>query len=190
MPPLVGVVAFQGAWREHRAVLESLGAPVRPLRRPEDLEGVRGMVLPGGESTVIGRFLHQSGLAAALQASLAEGAALLATCAGAILACREVEGTPPQGRLGLVPARAVRNAYGSQTESFEEDLSWEGEEPLRGIFIRAPRFEALGEATRVLSHRREEPVAFLWNRCLLCAFHPELGKDPRVHRRFLDLCPV
>ncbi|EFQ24140.1 pyridoxal phosphate synthase yaaE subunit [Aminomonas paucivorans DSM 12260] len=189
MGPAVGVVAFQGAWREHRNTLESLGASVRLLRRPEDLEGVSGVVLPGGESTVIGRFLEQSGLAPALRASLEERTALLATCAGAILACREVEGSPPQGRLGLVPARAVRNAYGGQRESFEADLPWEGGDSLRGIFIRAPRFEDLGEGTRVLARHRGEPVAFLWNRCLLCAFHPELGEDLRVHRRFLDLCP-
>lgn len=191
----IGVVAFQGAWREHLRLLERLGAEGFPLRSgplPEDLAGV---VLPGGESTVIGRHLAASGLSAALAAGIDAGLPALGTCAGAILLARRLEGPAPEGRIPRVPFLVRRNAWGggapqsgTQRDSFEGVLSWNDGKSSRGVFIRAPRFDEPEEGVTVLARFGEEPVALRWRNLFVAAFHPELDGGGPLHFLFLDAC--
>jgi 5'-phosphate synthase pdxT subunit len=173
----VGVLAVQGAFREHAAVLRRLGAEVVEVRKPEHLEGLDGLVIPGGESTAIGRLIRLYGLEDGIRRFTAP---VFGTCAGMILLDRN--------HLGLVDLEVDRNAYGRQVASFEADLELDGEdEPLRGVFIRAPRVREAGPEVEVLAALDGEPVLLRQGRFLVASFHPELTDDPRVHERFLDL---
>jgi pyridoxal 5'-phosphate synthase pdxT subunit len=173
----IGVLAVQGAFREHAAVLRRLGADVVEVRKPEQLEGLDGLVIPGGESTAIGRLIRLYGLEEAIRRFTAP---VLGTCAGMILLDRN--------HLGLVDLEVERNAYGRQVASFEADLVLDGDtEPLRGVFIRAPRVRAPGPGVEVLAELDGEPVLLRDGRFLVASFHPELTDDARVHQRFLDL---
>jgi 5'-phosphate synthase pdxT subunit len=173
----IGVLALQGNFREHAAVLRGLGAEVVEVRLPEDLVGLDGLVIPGGESTAITRLMRVYGLEEALRRFAGP---VLGTCAGMILLDRD--------HLGLVDVEVDRNAYGRQVASFEADLSMEGEiEPLRGVFIRAPRVQAAGPEVEVLAELDGEPVLLRQGRFLVASFHPELTDDTRVHELFLDL---
>ena len=173
----IGVLALQGNFREHAATLRSLGADVVEVRLPEELDGLDGLVIPGGESTAIMRLARLYGLEEAIRTF---GGAVLGTCAGMILLDRE--------HLGLVDLVVDRNAYGRQVASFEADLELAGEqEPLRGVFIRAPRVREVGAGVEVLAEHDGEPVLLRDGRFLVASFHPELTDDTRVHRRFLQL---
>jgi pyridoxal 5'-phosphate synthase pdxT subunit len=173
----IGVLALQGAFREHAQMLRRLGAEVVEVRLPEELDGLDGLVIPGGESTSIMRLARIYGLDEAIRSYRG---AILGTCAGMIVLDR--------GHLGLADVAVDRNAYGRQVRSFEADVELEdGEAPLRGVFIRAPRIRELGEDVDVLGTLDGEPVLVRDGRLLLAAFHPELTDDERVHRRFLDL---
>src|SRR5919204_4730940 len=173
----IGVLALQGNFREHAAMLRRLGANVVEVRKPEQLEGLDGLVIPGGESTAITRLIRLYGLEEAIRRF--EGA-VFGTCAGMILVDRD--------HLGLVDLGVRRNAYGRQVASFEADLDLAGEaEPLRGVFIRAPRVADVGPEVQVLAEHDGEPVLVQQGRILAAAFHPELTDDTRVHERFLDL---
>ncbi|HEX5801226.1 MAG TPA: pyridoxal 5'-phosphate synthase glutaminase subunit PdxT [Gaiellaceae bacterium] len=173
----IGVLALQGNFREHAAALERLGAEVVEVRLPQELEGLDGLVLPGGESTAITRLMRLYGLEEAVRRFRAP---VLGTCAGMILLDR--------AHLGLVDVEVARNAYGRQVASFEADLQLEGdEEPLRGVFIRAPRVADVGPRVEVLAEHEGEPVLLREGRFLVASFHPELTDDPRVHERFLEL---
>jgi 5'-phosphate synthase pdxT subunit len=173
----VGVLAVQGNFREHRAVLRRLGAEVVEVRKPEQLEGLDGLVIPGGESTAIMRLVRLYGLEDALREF---SRPILGTCAGMILLDRN--------HLGVLDLEVARNAYGRQVASFEVDLELAGEdEPLRGVFIRAPRVAAAGPDVEVLAELDGEPVLLRDGRVLVASFHPELTDDTRVHERFLDL---
>jgi pyridoxal 5'-phosphate synthase pdxT subunit len=173
----IGVLAVQGNFREHAAMLRRLGAEVVEVRKPEQLDGLDGLVVPGGESTAIMRLAHLYGLDEAIRRFAQP---ILGTCAGMILLDRE--------HLGLIDIAVDRNAYGRQVASFEADLRLEGEtEPLRGVFIRAPRVRDLGPGVEVLAELDGEPVLLREGRILVSAFHPELTDDTRVHERFLDL---
>ncbi len=175
--PRIGVLAVQGNVREHAAALARLGAEVVEVRKPEQLEGLDGLVLPGGESTAITRLMRLYGLEEAVRRF---SGALFGTCAGMILLDRE--------HLGLVDVRVRRNAYGRQVASFEADLTLRGDpEPLRGVFIRAPRVEHAGPDVEVLAKHDGAPVLLRDGRYVVAAFHPELTEDTRVHERFLDL---
>ena len=183
-PLRIGILALQGNVREHAAVLRSLGAEVVEVRRPEELEGLDGLVVPGGESTAIGRLVRLAGLEEPLRAF---DGALLGTCAGMILLARDaVDGRPDQLQLGLADVVARRNAFGRQVSSFEADLELAGEEPLHGVFIRAPWIEAVGPDVEVLAEWEGHPVLVRQGRVLLAAFHPELTDDTRVHELFLE----
>jgi 5'-phosphate synthase pdxT subunit len=171
----IGVLALQGNFREHAAMLRELGADVVEVRKPEQLDGLDGLVIPGGESTAITRLMRLYGIDEALRRF---DGAVLGTCAGMILLDRE--------HLGLVDLVVDRNAYGRQVASFEADLAFDGR-PLRGVFIRAPRVRDLGPAVEVLAEHEGEPVLLRQGRFLVAAFHPELTADTRVHERFLDL---
>jgi len=173
----IGVLALQGNFREHAAMLRRLGADVVEVRLPEQLEGLDGLVIPGGESTAITRLMRLYGLEEALRRFPGP---VFGTCAGMILLDR--------AHLGLVDLEVDRNAYGRQLKSFEADLELRGEEqPLRGVFIRAPRVAKWGEGVEVLARHGGEPVLLRDGRILVASFHPELTDDTRVHERFLEL---
>jgi 5'-phosphate synthase pdxT subunit len=172
----IGVLAVQGNFREHASMLRELGAEVVEVRKPEQLDDVDGLVIPGGESTAIGRLVRLYGIEEALKRF---NRPVFGTCAGMILLDRE--------HLGLVEIDVLRNAYGRQVSSFEADLELEdGGRPLRGVFIRAPRIEAAGPDVEVLAELDGAPVLIRQGRYLLATFHPELTDDTRVHRLFLE----
>jgi 5'-phosphate synthase pdxT subunit len=174
--PTIGVLALQGNFREHAAVLRRLGAEPVEVRLPEQLEGLDGLVIPGGESTAITRLMRLYGLEEAIRRFRG---AIFGTCAGMILLDRE--------HLGLVDVAVDRNAYGRQVASFEADLDLDGDpEPLRGVFIRAPRVRDVGSDVEVLAEHDGEPVLLRQGRFLVASFHPELTDDTRVHERFLE----
>ena len=171
----IGVLALQGNFREHGAMLRRLGADVVEVRKPEELEGLDGLVVPGGESTTFMRLMKLYGLDEAIRAFAAP---ILGTCAGMIVLDRD--------HLGLVDVAVDRNAYGRQVASFEADLSLAGESsPLRGVFIRAPRVRVTGDV-EVLAEHEGEPVFVRDGRVLVASFHPELTDDTRVHELFLN----
>jgi 5'-phosphate synthase pdxT subunit len=176
-PLEIGVLAVQGNFREHAAMLKRLGAYPVEVRKPEQLEGLDGLVIPGGESTAIMRLVRLYGLEEAIRGF---SRPLFGTCAGMILLDRN--------HLGVVDLEVARNAYGRQVASFEADLDLAGEdEPLRGVFIRAPRVADAGPGVEVLAELDGEPVLLRDGRVLVASFHPELTDDSRVHERFLDL---
>jgi 5'-phosphate synthase pdxT subunit len=173
----IGVLAVQGNFREHAAMLRRLGADVVEVRKPEQLDGLDGLVIPGGESTAIGRLIRLYGLEDAIRQF---AGAVLGTCAGMILLDRD--------HLDLIDIGVRRNAYGRQVASFEADLELAGEEePLRGVFIRAPRVADAGPDVEVLAELGGEPVLLRQGRFIVASFHPELTDDTRVHERFLEL---
>ena len=175
--PRIGILALQGNVREHATLLRTLGAEPVEVRKPEQLSELDGLVIPGGESTAIGRLVRLYGLEEAIRRFERP---LLGTCAGMILLDR--------GHLGLIDLDVARNAYGRQVASFEADLQLEGDErPLRGVFIRAPRVVDAGPEVEVLAELDGEPVLLRQGRMIVASFHPELTGDTRVHERFLDL---
>jgi 5'-phosphate synthase pdxT subunit len=183
-PLRIGILALQGNVREHAAVLRRLGAEVVEVRRPDQLAGLDGLVVPGGESTAIGRLVRLAGLEEPLRRF---DGALLGTCAGMILLARDaVDGRPDGLQLGLADVVARRNAFGRQVASFEADLPLEGEEPIHAVFIRAPWIEEVGPDVEVLAEWEGHPVLVRQGRVLLAAFHPELTDDTRVHELFLQ----
>jgi 5'-phosphate synthase pdxT subunit len=178
---LVGVLALQGGFEAHERMLERLGAHVREVRVPAELERLDGLVIPGGESTTMTLGIEREGLAQPLAAIARDGVPLLGSCAGLIMLDRD--------HLGLMDIRARRNAFGRQLHSFEADLDVSGLEggPLRGIFIRAPWIEEHGPDVEVLASVDGHGVAARQGRMLAVAFHAELSDDERVHRMFLAL---
>ena len=186
MPPIVGVLALQGDVREHLLALGRLGVSTRLVRRPGELRGLDGLVIPGGESTTIGRLADRFGLLQPLRAVLAEGLPTLATCAGMILvAASIVEGDQPL--LGGLDMVVRRNAFGRQNESFEMDLDVKGlDRPFHGVFIRAPWVEKVGAEVEVLARVGDRPVMVRSDRLVAVSFHPELTGDSRLHRLWLE----
>src|SRR3954471_25064365 len=173
----IGVLAVQGNFREHEAVLRRLGADPVEVRKPGQLEGLDGLEIPGGESTAIMRLIRLYGLEDALREFARP---VLGTCAGMIVLDRN--------HLGVLDLEVARNAYGRQVASFEADLELAGDdEPLRGVFIRAPRLAEAGPGVEVLAELDGEPVLLRDGPVLVASFHPELTDDSRVHQRFLDL---
>lgn len=177
----VGVLALQGDFEAHARTLRQLGAEPREVRVPEDLEGLDALVIPGGESTTIGKLISSAGLEPALRAHHEAGRPILGTCAGLIVCDAE--------HLGFIDATARRNAFGRQLQSFEADLDVEGigDEPLRAVFIRAPWVERHGPDVEVLASHEGHPVAIREGSVLACAFHPELTDDPRFHAIFMAM---
>jgi pyridoxal 5'-phosphate synthase pdxT subunit len=178
MEPLrIGVLAVQGNFREHVQMLRRLGAEVVEVRKAAELDGLDGLVIPGGESTTFTRLMASSGLDEALRRF---DRPVFGTCAGMIVLDRN--------HLGLVDLAVRRNAFGRQVASFETDLAVAGEEtPIRAVFIRAPWVEEVGPGVEVLAEVDGRPVLVREGRFLLAAFHPELTDDTRLHQRFLDL---
>jgi pyridoxal 5'-phosphate synthase pdxT subunit len=192
--PLVGVLDLQGDVREHVAALAEVGCDTRLIKRPGDLEGLAGLVLPGGESTTLSMLLESSGLFDAIAGRM--GAAerplpVLGTCAGLVLVARQVlDGRPDQRTFGVLDAVVRRNGYGRQEQSFEADLvfgSGEGP-PLPTVFIRAPQIVSSGDTVDVLATLDGVAVLVRQGPVLASAFHPELTQDRRVHRLFAEMC--
>jgi len=181
-----GIVCLQGDFAAHAAALRAAGAEVREVRRCADLEGLRGIVLPGGESTTLLNLMGDEPWFEALHRFHAQGGAIFGTCAGAILLAREVR--PRQKSLALLDATVERNAYGRQVDSFETrlkipDLGLE----IDAVFIRAPRFRALGPKVEVLARIGDEAVLVRQGRILAAAFHPELSASTALHELFTQL---
>jgi pyridoxal 5'-phosphate synthase pdxT subunit len=195
--PRIGVLALQGDFREHIRALERLGASARPVRLPKDLADLDGVILPGGESTAIGKLMVAYGLVEPLRVRVAAGMAAWGTCAGLILLAKETDNALlGQPLLAAMDIRVRRNAFGAQRESFETALAIPalGARPVRAVFIRAPLIESVGADVEVLGRLDEAPgdgeaniVAAREGHLLGTAFHPEVTDDLRFHTYFLDL---
>ena len=178
MPALVGVLALQGDFEAHARVLRGLGADVREVRTPAGLEGLDGLVIPGGESTTMTLGIAREGLGDPLRELAAVGTPILGTCAGMIMLDRD--------HLGVADWLCRRNAFGRQVRSFEEDLEIPGiDEPVRAVFIRAPWVEEHGAGVEVLATVDGHPVAVRQGTMLAISFHPEIAGETRVHELFL-----
>jgi 5'-phosphate synthase pdxT subunit len=182
----VGVLAIQGDFDAHVRALECAGACGVPVRREKDLDGLAGLILPGGESTTIAKGLDRLGLWGSIESFAQSGRPVFGTCAGAVLLAREVENHPVRS-FGLLAATALRNAYGTQVDSFAAEADAGPFVGLRCVFIRAPQLRDLGPDVEVLAEVDGWPVLVREGQVLAATFHPELGDDDRVHRLFLDL---
>ncbi len=183
----IGVLAVQGAVREHIVCLERLGVEAVPVLRPTDLVGLSGIILPGGESTAQWRLLSRTGLAEPLGQALKEGLPAFGTCAGLILLAREITNWPER-YFGVLNVAVERNATGRQVDSFEAKLAVDGLGEVPAVFIRAPAIRAVGEGVEVLGRYGDEPVLVRQGPLLGATFHPELTEDLRIHEFFLSLC--
>jgi len=186
----IGVLALQGDFDAHRRRLEELGAEVVLVKKPEQLDGLDGLVIPGGESGTFLKLLGEEGFEKLKQ--FVHAKPTFGTCAGAILLATEVE-NPSQKGLGALNIRIRRNAYGRQIDSSIREgrlVSESGESPLEMVFIRAPKIEHVGQGVEILATEGEDktPVAVRQGRVMAATFHPELSDDPRIHQTFLDLC--
>jgi 5'-phosphate synthase pdxT subunit len=181
MAACVGILALQGDFAAHARVLRALGAEPREVRVPADLDGLDGLVIPGGESTTMTLGIAREGLAEPLRALAATGVPIFGTCAGLIMLDRD--------HLGVMDLRATRNAFGRQVRSFEAELEIAGIDggPVRAIFIRAPWVAEHGDGVEVLAAVDGHPVAVREGNCLAISFHPELSGERRLHARFLEL---
>jgi pyridoxal 5'-phosphate synthase pdxT subunit len=180
-PAKIGVLALQGGFEAHAKALEDLGAQPRRVRVPADLDGIDGLVIPGGESTTITLGVEREGLAGPLREFTRSGRPVLGTCAGLIMLDRD--------HLGLLDVSVRRNAFGRQLASFEAELDWEGE-PLQAVFIRAPWVEDAGDGVEVLAEVQGHPVAVRQGNILAVSFHPELTDERRLHRWLLEHAKV
>ena len=182
---LIGVLGLQGSIVEHVRSLRSCGADVLEVLKPEDLNKIQGLVIPGGESTTLSKLMKKSGLFDAVKRRASEGMPIYGTCAGMILLSqsddREME------PLKLMDIEVDRNAYGRQVDSFRAEVDFMGE-PIDAVFIRAPKLKSLGPEVEVLAKHGETPIMCRQGRLLASSFHPELTKDTRVHEYFLSLC--
>ena len=185
----IGVLALQGAFIEHIGILQRLGAQSFPVRLPKELDGLDGLVIPGGESTTISKLMLEFGLMQPVRGLGQEGLPILGTCAGMILLASEVSGSRIE-TLGLMDVSVKRNAFGRQVDSFETNLNMPalGGEPFRAVFIRAPAVENVRPGVEIVAELPDGVVvAAQQERLLIAAFHPELTDDLRFHRYFLDI---
>jgi 5'-phosphate synthase pdxT subunit len=179
-----GVLALQGDFREHAAVLAGLGVPSVEVRTTEDLERVDALIVPGGESTAIAKLAAGAGLVGPIRERVARGMPMLGTCAGMIVMAKRVEGGEPV--LSLVDVTVRRNAYGRQIDSFEADVGVEGiDHPVRAVFIRAPIVEEVGPQVRVLARHEGHPVVVEQGNLVVASFHPELVGETKLHEYLL-----
>jgi pyridoxal 5'-phosphate synthase pdxT subunit len=188
---VIGLLALQGDYDAHRKILDSLNVETRLVREPRDLAGLDGLVIPGGESTVMSRLCDRYGLREPLQARLNAGFPALGTCAGLIFLAKDIEGGSENFRqttLGVLDATVARNAYGAQIESFETDLPLKtGDGTIRALFIRAPQIRNLGSDVEVLAEHEGVPVLVRQGNIVAASFHPEIVGESRVHQLWLDV---
>ena len=187
--PAVGVLALQGAFREHVAALRRIGARAVEIRQRRHIEGIDALIIPGGESTTIGKLLADWDMLDPLKTRLQSGMPVYGSCAGLILLCKTIEDSD-QPRLGVLNAKVRRNAFGRQTDSFEAKLAVPeiGGVPFHAVFIRAPVITEVGPGVRVLAEIDGQAVAVRENNILATSFHPELTRDLRLHRYFAGMC--
>lgn len=183
--PLIGVLAIQGDFDAHRRRLEELGAQTRLVRKPEELDGLDGIVIPGGESSTMLKFLEHAGFFDKLR-DFVRAKPAFGTCAGAILLAQDVD-NPPQASLATLDIGIRRNAYGRQLDSHISFYGNGSGEPLEMVFIRAPKISRVGKDVTILAKEGDEPVWVRQNRTMAATFHPELSADDRVHREFLKM---
>jgi 5'-phosphate synthase pdxT subunit len=187
---LIGVLALQGAFREHEKMLRACGDNIetRQVRLPSQLEGLDGLVIPGGESTTMGKLMTGYGLLEPIRELGGRGIPIFGTCAGLIMLAKDIAGSD-QPRLGLMDMVVERNAYGRQVDSFEDDLTVPalGPEPFRGVFIRAPYILEVRPGVEVLAQYDGKIICARQDKLLAAAFHPELTGDNRLHQYFLNL---
>ena len=185
----IGVLALQGAFREHVATVARLGAEPREVRQLKDMDGIDAMIIPGGESTTIGKLLNEWNMLEPLRQRILDGMPVYGSCAGLILLCRNIENSD-QPRLGVLDATVRRNAFGRQVDSFESNLNIPelGADPIPAVFIRAPVITGMGPEVKVLAEVNGQAVAVRQNNILATSFHPELTQDPRIHAYFLSFC--
>ncbi len=185
-PLTIGVLALQGDYDAHRQTLNGLGALTVLVRKPEELDGIDGLVIPGGESSTFLKFLEREGFLTKLR-DFVSSKPSFGTCAGAILLAKEVQ-NPTQESLGALDIAIRRNAYGRQVDSSIMSAPTKlGGEPLEMVFIRAPRIEKTGTGVEVIAEREGHPVLVKQNNILAATFHPELSSDSRVHELFVDM---
>lgn len=192
----IGVLALQGAFKEHIDKLDKLGVGATEIRQRPDLENLSGIIIPGGESTTIGKLLNELEIMEPLKKMIQNGLPVFGTCAGMILLCKNIENSDKkpndQPRLGVLDATALRNAFGRQVDSFEKKLKIPalGETPFPAVFIRAPAISQVGSAVEILAKLpgAETPVAIRQKNILAASFHPELTNDLRFHSLFADMC--
>jgi pyridoxal 5'-phosphate synthase pdxT subunit len=183
----IGILAIQGDYEAHSKMLDRLGVQWTYVRRPADIDGIAGIILPGGESTTHLKIMREECLWDALHEFHSRGGAFFGTCAGAILLAREVH-NPPQASLGFLDVSILRNAYGRQLASdVHEGETKLRDEPMEMVFIRAPIIESIGPGVEVLAEDAAHPVLVQEGRILAATFHPELTNDPTVHRHFLEM---
>ena len=187
--PTIGVLALQGAFNAHAQALRQLNADVREIRLPQDLDGVDGVVLPGGESTTMSQLLLSSGVFDVLTQRIAGGLPALGTCAGLILLAKRVlDARPDQVSCSVFDVTVRRNGYGRQIDSFEADIAVTGlETPFTAVFIRAPIIEEVGSGVEILAMHDGAPVAVAAQNVIAASFHPELTSDVRFHELFLHM---
>ena len=185
----VGVLALQGAFREHVAAVTRLGATAREVRQLKDIDGIDALIIPGGESTTMGKLLNEWNMLEPLRQRILDGMPVYGSCAGLILLCRDIENSD-QPRLGVLDATVRRNAFGRQVDSFETDLNIPeiGADPIPAVFIRAPVITGVGAGVTVLAEVKGQAVAVRQNNILATSFHPELTPDTRMHSYFLSFC--
>ena len=187
--PRIGVLALQGDFREHLAVLRGFGADAVPLRRASELAEIDGLVIPGGESSVMDKLARTFGVRDPLREAIAGGLPVYGTCAGLIMLSSSIlDGIEGQESLGAIDIDVRRNAFGRQVDSFEEELTVTGlEGTVHAVFIRAPWVEEIGPEVEVLASAADHPVAVRQGAVLATSFHPEVGADGRLHGLFVDL---
>lgn len=193
-PPRIGVLALQGGYDVHVRATNAAGGHAVEVRTPEEVAACDGLILPGGESTTIGRLMNRFGLDVAVQKAHDAGKPIYGTCAGMILMAKRIDGGEKRGgqpTLGLMDISVVRNAFGRQTESFETDLPVPDEvangEPVRGVFIRAPYIAEAGSNVHILARFEDKGVLAQEGNLLASAFHPELTGDTRLHKYFVRM---
>jgi 5'-phosphate synthase pdxT subunit len=183
----IGVLALQGAVAEHIRSLKAAGAEAVAVKRVEELDGLQGLVIPGGESTTIGKLMRKYGFMDAIRSFSAQGKPVFGTCAGLIVLANEIEGQE-EAHLKLMDMTVARNAFGRQRESFETDLPVKGiDETVRAVFIRAPLIKSVGPEVDVLSTYNDEIVTARQGTLLAASYHPELTDDYRLHAYFVDM---
>lgn len=185
----VGVLALQGAFKEHCVALDACGATALPVRTPKDFAQVQALIIPGGESTTMGTLLHEWDLFTPVQEQGKAGMPFFGTCAGLIMLCTTITGYPHQPCLGLLDATVERNAFGRQKDSFEADVDLPtlGPIPMPGVFIRAPVISHTGQDVQILAKTQGRVVAVQQGAILATSFHPELTPDIRLHQYFLSM---
>ncbi|WP_027364355.1 pyridoxal 5'-phosphate synthase glutaminase subunit PdxT [Desulfotruncus alcoholivorax] len=184
---LIGILALQGAFREHQWSFEKLGASTRQIRKPGELDGIDALVIPGGESTTMGKLLNDFDLMEPIKLMAKQGLPIFGTCAGLIMLAKRIRNSQQQ-TLALMDIEVERNAFGRQVESFEFNLDIPvlGKEPYNAVFIRAPYITEVDTGVEVLAHYGEKIVCARQGRFLVAAFHPELTGDLRIHKYFVE----